>query len=113
LVLRNRQTGSNTVLQLKLDPRLWTSESQHIVYIKVALPSALHPGSYDLLLNLPDPAKTLHARPEYAIRLANVGMWEAATGYNRLGIAVQVQAPLDRKPLMPEMGRKQTFQFGQ
>lgn len=91
LVLRNRQTGSTMVLRLKLDPRQWTSESQHSVTIKVALPVALQSGYYDLLLNLADPARALRTRPEYAIRLANVGTWEVATGYNRLLIAVQVR----------------------
>jgi hypothetical protein len=96
LVLRNRQTGSNTLLQLKLDPRRWTSGAKHEVHIDVVLPSALRPGGYDLLLNLPDPARTLHSRPEYAIRFANIQTWEAATGYNRLGIGVQIKGELHR-----------------
>lgn len=90
LVLRSASAGSTTMLQLKLDPRRWTSGSRHSASIDVALPDRVRPGNYDVLLYLPDPAKALHARPEYAIRLANEGTWEAATGYNRLGIAVHV-----------------------
>lgn len=91
LVLRNRATGLKAILPLNLDARRWTSGSRHSVYIDVDLPERLKPGYYDLLLNLPDPATSLHARPEYAIRLANLGTWEALTGYNRLGIAVQIR----------------------
>jgi hypothetical protein len=39
----------------------------------------------ELLLHLPDPSPSISARPEYAIRLANKGIWEAETGYHRLG----------------------------
>ncbi|WP_306210219.1 DUF4832 domain-containing protein [Actinoplanes sp. RD1] len=47
-------------------------------------------GRYQLLLNLPDASPSLRDRPEYSIRLANVGTWEAATGYNDLQQTVSV-----------------------
>jgi hypothetical protein len=94
LVLRNTVTGSSTVVRLKLDPRRWKSGRGHSVYVNAALPAGLRPGYYELLLSLPDPAKTLHSRPEYAIRLANVGTWEPGAGYNRLGIKIQVGGPM-------------------
>ncbi|WP_252864943.1 DUF4832 domain-containing protein [Capnocytophaga ochracea] len=34
-------------------------------------------------MNLPDPYQSLAHRPEYSIRLANKGIWEAQTGYNK------------------------------
>jgi hypothetical protein len=34
---------------------------------------------------LPDEAEGLQALPEYAVRLANVDVWNAATGDNTLG----------------------------
>lgn len=39
-------------------------------------------GVYEMLLNLPDPL--LRNRPEYSIQLANVELWEATTGFNKL-----------------------------
>jgi hypothetical protein len=42
------------------------------------------PGVCDILLQLPDSAPSLSDRPEYAVRLANPGVWEPATGMNRL-----------------------------
>ena len=47
-------------------------------------------GEYDLLLNLPDPFASLENDPRYSIRLANEGVWEAATGFNDLGLRVTV-----------------------
>jgi hypothetical protein len=46
--------------------------------------TTLAPGEYDILLHLPDTAPSLRDRPEYAIRFANPGVWEPATGLNRL-----------------------------
>jgi hypothetical protein len=56
----------------------------------VALPLSLPAGDYDLLLHLPDPEPSLRNRSEYAVRLANNGLWEAGTGYHRLGVDVNV-----------------------
>jgi hypothetical protein len=57
--------------------------------VDAALP-ALAPGAYDLLLHLPDASPRLRERPAYAVRLANAGVWEAATGLNALGGTVRV-----------------------
>ena len=49
-------------------------------------------GTYALSLALPDPEPTLHDRPEYAIRLANAGLWDAATGSHSLKQSITVSA---------------------
>lgn len=41
-------------------------------------------GSWALHLVLPDPSASIAARPEYAIQLANTGVWDATTGRNSL-----------------------------
>ena len=56
------------------------------------IPVAMAPGAYDVLLSLPDDARGLKERPEYAIRLANADVWEPATGLNSLRASVQVEA---------------------
>lgn len=77
-------TPQNTV-----DPRFWLPEYGDIaVDLSVHLPEGLPLGGYDLLLHLPDPVEGLANRPEYAIRMANVGTWEAETGYNDLFTAI-------------------------
>lgn len=47
-------------------------------------------GTYDLLLNLPDPEATLNLDPRFSIRFANDGLWEAGTGFNALNAAVVI-----------------------
>ena len=91
LVLRHRESRRETILPLREDPRQWSSGETRKVVIRTPLPAALAPGTYDLLLNLPDPE--LRRRPQYNIRLANRGTWEAKTGYNRLLTSVTVLPP--------------------
>ena len=40
----------------------------------------------------PDPEPALHDRPEYAIRLANTGLWDAAVGANSLKQSITISA---------------------
>lgn len=60
------------------------------ITLTARLPARLATGNYEVLLNLPDPAPALNRRPEYSIRLANEGVWEPSTGYNRLLATVTV-----------------------
>jgi hypothetical protein len=57
------------------------------------MPEGIEPGDYELLLHLADPYPSIHDRPEYSIRLANQGLWEAETGYNKLNTIVTVETP--------------------
>ena len=43
-----------------------------------------------ILLDLPDPERGLHGRPEYTIRFANDGVWEPQTGFNTLRATLEV-----------------------
>lgn len=70
------------------DPRFWLPGITHTISYTVGIP-CLPPGSYELLLNLPDPEPELRYRPEYAIRLAGA-VWEENTGYNKLNHTVTV-----------------------
>jgi hypothetical protein len=81
IVLNN---GSLTPTNVMYDPRFWQPGTTTRVILDHALPAKLPAGTYDVLLNLPDPAPSLITRPEYSIRLANQNVWEAATGYNSL-----------------------------
>jgi hypothetical protein len=72
------------------DPRRWTAGQVTTVHADVALPKGIASGSYRLALALPDAAPSLAHRADYAIRFANVGTWNAAKGWNDLGVTVQV-----------------------
>ncbi len=84
LVLRNTLTNTLYRFSLTTDPRLWLAGQTVTVSQALSLPSTIPAGTYALLLNLPDPASTLHSRPEYSIQLANQNVWEATTGFNDL-----------------------------
>ncbi len=90
VVLVMQRAGHKPVqLTVPVDPRRWTP-GEHTVELRAQIGSALTPGQYALSLWLPDPSPTLRERPEYAVRWANEG-WEAATGVQSLGVAVEVE----------------------
>lgn len=98
LILRNVANGRVYRLPTDADPRRWASGTSTLVAVSTGVPEAVEPGTYRLLLALPDPEPTLHARPEYSIRLANAGLWEPATGFNDLQAEIEVvdnRAPRD------------------
>ncbi|MBB6734675.1 DUF4832 domain-containing protein [Cohnella zeiphila] len=76
-----------------LDPRLWTSGAVNVPAQTVTLPANMTAGTYKLALWLPDNDPGLRSRPEYSVRLANTGTWDAAKGYNVLAAAVTIGAP--------------------
>ena len=83
LILKNRSTGQEIVYPLNTDIRKWfTGTKKHD--FSVATNASIAVGTYDMYLSMPDKYASIAARPEYAIRLANAGVWDAATGYNKL-----------------------------
>ncbi len=86
--------GANHTYKLALnsDPRRWTAGARTNVLTDVVVPAGVSPGSYRLALAFPDPAPSLRGRADYAIRLADVGTWNAAKGWNDLGVTVAVSA---------------------
>ncbi len=91
LVMRDAENHSNIqVFDLPDDPRFWFGGDEITLQHDLGIPEDLAEGVYELLLHLPDPTPALYDRPEYAIRLANRGVWEADTGYNRLGHSILI-----------------------
>lgn len=84
VVLRNRKTQREHHWVVNADPRLWMAGTTRLINFAGTIPADTPYGEYDVLLNLPDPTAKLYKRPEYSIRLANPGIWEAPTGYNSL-----------------------------
>jgi Domain of unknown function (DUF4832)/Domain of unknown function (DUF4874)/GDSL-like Lipase/Acylhydrolase family len=94
LVLRNKSTGavSRIAVPTGKDARLWLPgpNETKTLSVTVTVPAALSNGTYEALLNLPDPEPTLNTRPEFSMRLANADVWEASTGYNSLQTSVSI-----------------------
>ena len=69
--------GEKTLFDLGSDPRTWHPGS-HRIEASITLPSA----KGTLYLHLADPL--LADRAEYSAALANEGVWDSKTGYNKL-----------------------------
>ncbi len=88
LVLRELRTGRVTRLPVDADPRRWLSGTTAVLSLHPVVPARLKPGFYEMMLALPDPAPSLHDRPEYAIRFANQRVWDGTCGCNSLRASV-------------------------
>ncbi len=90
LVLRARG-GSTVRLKIPADPRRWLPGAPITIPIALVLPRTMRPGTYQAALALPDPAPRLHSHADYAIRLANRGVWRPKTGDNALNWRIEVR----------------------
>ncbi len=90
LILRNTSTGALRTLSLTSAATWYAGATVTFTPQHLTIPSSVPAGTYALLLSLPSPSPSLAARPEYAIRLANLSLWEPSTGLNRLGRTVKV-----------------------
>ena len=93
LILRHTGTGVIHRVALAADPRLWGPGTNHAYTETLNLPNGISAGIYQVLLNLPDPEPSLRTRPDYSVRLANTGTWEADTGFNSLLRTLTVTEP--------------------
>ena len=76
--------GKKTVYEFKdVDMRYWFANETVTVDKVIALPKDAS-GNCTLYLNMPDPKETLHDNPYFSIRLANDGVWNEKTGYNKI-----------------------------
>ncbi|HNS97521.1 MAG TPA: DUF4832 domain-containing protein [Polyangiaceae bacterium] len=92
VVLRD-SAGEAAIVRAVADSRTMlplAGQSREIT-LSVTVPSGLASGKYRLLLSLPDASTQLENDVRYSIRLANVDMWEEATGFNDLGLTVEME----------------------
>lgn len=68
-----------------VDVRTWAPGQDVSLDLWFRVPAGLAPGKYELALFLPDDAPSLAAVPEYAIRIADQGIFNVFTGDNTLG----------------------------
>jgi|GEM_PF-122446 len=99
VVFRNQSNQSEYTFSMVpqgQDARLWLPEQGATKTLNtVVSASGLPSGDYDVFLNLADPEPSLYNNPNYSIRTANTGLWEAATGYNNLQSMVTVNNSSD------------------
>ena len=94
IVLKN---GNKTYsVQLQSDPRRWLpNDAVTTINEQITIPSNVPAGTYQLYLNMPDAASTLANNPKFSIRFANVNVWEASTGMNKLNATITIQSGTD------------------
>jgi hypothetical protein len=94
LILRAHATGAIHVTPYDGDGKgnrtLFPPQGRSATWMITASLSDVPAGSYDVILNLPDPYRSIHDNPLFSIRLANVGTWEPRTGYNVLARGVVI-----------------------
>ena len=90
LVLRNQQTNEEKIILLKTDVRFLFS-GPHEIKEEIQLSKNVAFGKYSIFLFSPDANVGLKKRPEYCLRLANLGTWESNTGYNNLHQTITIK----------------------
>ncbi|MCC6444744.1 MAG: DUF4832 domain-containing protein [Armatimonadetes bacterium] len=86
--------GSRVLKEYRLagqDMRRWLPEKGPVrITGRLRAPASLR-GSVSLALWLPDASPRLRSRPEYAVRLANEGVWDAEKGHNLLASGIPTE----------------------
>jgi hypothetical protein len=67
-----------------VDPRRWEAGRPASFSVQLRLPARAATGVYRLALWLPDAADSLRDNPLYAVRFANLDIWDEANGFNVL-----------------------------
>ena len=81
-------------LHLASDPRRWLPNGAiSTINEQLTVPADVPSGTYHLYLHLPDKYASIAADPRYAVRFANVKVWDGNTGYNDLGATVTISNP--------------------
>lgn len=102
LVLKN--TSSNFQKEIPLtsvDVRRWFPGQIIKVDLNVPIPQDVPNGNYSVSLWLPDTSTSIRTRPEYAVRFANINVWQT-NGYNLLSNNLVVSGtPVTSGPTSP------------
>jgi Domain of unknown function (DUF4832)/Domain of unknown function (DUF4874) len=94
VILRNKVTGQIYPVDVtnQSDPRKWFPENGAFE-LNLNVTANVPVGSYDTLLNFPDPLPSIKNNPDYSIRLSNQNVWESTTGYNNLSHTIDITPP--------------------
>ncbi len=80
------------VARIGLDARRLPAGLKTTVTARLRVPASLAAGTYTLALRMPDASSSIAKDPRYAIRFANTGGWDPATGDNVLTRSLVVDA---------------------
>lgn len=78
--------------KISADPRRFAPGASAVIDVRLRVPASAKPGPYKLSVWMPDSATGLQATPEYSIRLANSGVWDASKGTNLVTDSLTIDA---------------------
>lgn len=99
IVLRHKTTNVDYILPTNVDPRFWSPGTSQSISLKIPVPKNVPLADYSVYISLQDPAPKLYGIPEYAIRFANLNVWEPVKGYNSLQHTLKVSSTTDITPV--------------
>lgn len=88
-----RSADDEFAFDLPVDIRRWHGRNTYTHEFNLDLPDNIPSSSYQLYLHLPDAAAGLSTDLRYALRLANLDLWETSTGYHNLQVQVEIVPP--------------------
>ena len=97
IVLVQEGTNSEYEAVSGIDLRTIQPETTTTFKLTFKLPSTIAEGKYKVMMWLPDGNNELKNMPAYAVQLANNHVWNSATGYNNLGISINIAQSKDAK----------------
>ena len=97
IVLVQEGTNSEYEAVSGIDLRTIQPETTTTFKLTFKLPSTIAEGKYKVMMWLPDGNHELKNLPAYAVQLANNNAWNSATGYNNLGISINIAQSKDAK----------------
>lgn len=95
LIAVNTKEGAEFRARLDANPMQWLPSRPLAIDASVGIPKSMPTGEYKLFLHLPDPEERLHNRVEYAVRLANKGLWKPQSGRHTLRQSFSVSSATD------------------
>ncbi len=84
LIAVNAEEGTEFRTKLNVNPKQWLPGQPIVISFSLGIPKTMPVGGYRLFLHLPDPDEKLNNRVEYAVRLANKGLWHPNSGRHEL-----------------------------
>jgi hypothetical protein len=90
LLLKAKDNSCAYQAILPEDPRRWLPGEATTIRCEIGIPESMTPGEYKISLRLSDPEPHLKPRGQYAIQLANQGLWNALTAEHDLQQTVEV-----------------------
>lgn len=86
-----KRGGDTYSIQLATDPRRWLPNGVvTAINEQITIPAGVPKGTYNLYLHMPDIYPSLAGDSRYSIRFANEGVWQKATGMNRLMATITI-----------------------